>query len=622
MDKNTITGFVLLAAIFIGFTMFQSRQMRKQAELQAQLDSVATVEALAREAAEAELRASLQDSTSAGLATAAPLPVYKDSSLEAASHAAAQIVTLENSKLKIEFTTQGAQPYSVQVKDYKNHDSTDLYIFKPGAAEYSMNIYAGEAIRTRDFIFEVAEQTDSTVVMRLPFAAGGYIEQRYTLHEDSYQVSNLLSFVGMQGVIPRNVNMFDIDFHVTMPRMEKGYKNESTYSKLDYYFDGEKKPNEIGRGRNGSRRVDNKLSWFAFQQQFFSAILRAPNEFVSGELGIQFSSQDDPDRNLMSCSAQMRADMPAGGEGSVPFEFYFGPNHFKTLKAIGHKYEKIIPLGGSIVGWFTRYAIIPLFDLFHNTWGISSFGLIIFLMTIVIKLVVSPLTFKSYASTAKMSALKPELDKINAKYPNTGNQDEMMKKQQATMALYKRAGVSPMGGCLPTLLTFPILWAMFRFFPASIELRQQSFLWCHDLSAYDSIVDFGTRVPLIGDHLSLFALLMAVVMWGYSKMTMSSQPAGNDPNAASMRFMSVWLMPIMMFFICNSLSAALSYYYLLSQLIAIVQTWIIRRSINQEEILAKVRASAGKPLPKSKWQLRLEEAQKMQQQQLRQQKRK
>ena len=163
---------------------------------------------------------------------------------------------------------------------------------------------------------------------------------------------------------------------------------------------------------------------------------------------------------------------------------------------------------------------------------------------------------------------------------------------------------------------------MFRFFPASIELRQQSFLWCHDLSAYDSIVDFGTRVPLIGDHLSLFALLMAVVMWGYSKMTMSSQPAGNDPNAASMRFMSVWLMPIMMFFICNSLSAALSYYYLLSQLIAIVQTWIIRRSINQEEILAKVRASAGKPLPKSKWQLRLEEAQKMQQQQLRQQKRK
>jgi len=622
MDKNSVIGFILIAVIFVGFTLFQSGQARKRAELQAQLDSVARVEALALQAAEAERVATLSDSAAVAVAQpGAPLPIYKDSSLEAASHAAAQIVTLENSKLKVEFTTRGAQPYSVVVKDYKNYDSTDLYLFKPGAAEFSLSVYAGEAIRTKDFNFEVAEQTDSTVVMRLPFAGGGYIEQRYTLHADSYEVSNLLSFVGMQGVIPRNVSMFDIDYNVTMPRMEKGYKNESTYSKLDYYYEGDKKPSEIGRGRNGSRRVDSKLSWFAFQQQFFSAIVRAPKQFSSGELAVSFASQDDPERNLMTCSAQMRAELPTGGEGSIPFEFYFGPNHFKTLKAIGHKYEKIIPLGGSIVGWFTRYVIIPLFDLFHSRMGISSFGLIIFLMTIVIKLVVSPLTFKSYASTAKMGALKPEIDKINAKYPNADNRDEMMKKQQATMELYKRAGVSPMGGCLPTLLTFPILWAMFRFFPASIELRQQPFLWCHDLSAYDSIVDFGTRVPLIGDHLSLFALLMAVVMFVYSKMTMSSQPGANDPNAASMRFMTLWLMPIMMFFICNSLSAALSYYYLLSQLIAIVQTWVIRRTIDKDAILAKVRASMGKPLPKSKWQQRLEEAQKLQEQQMRQQKR-
>ena len=619
MDKNSVIGFILIAVVFIGFSVFQSGQARKQAVLQAQLDSVARAEALAQQAAEAERIASLPDSVVAQ--PGEPLPIYKDSSLEAASRAVAQIVTLENSKVKVDFTTKGAQPYAVMVKDYKNFDSTDLYLFKPGAAEYSLSVYAGEAIRTKDFNFEVAEQTDSTVVMRLPFAGGGYIEQRYTLHADSYEVSNLLSFVGMQGVIPRNVNMFDLDFNVTMPRMEKGYKNESTYSKLNYYFDGDKKPSEIGRGRNGSRRVDNKLSWFAFQQQFFSAILRAPKQFASGELSINFASQDDPERNLMACSAQMRAEMPAGGEGSIPFEFYFGPNHFKTLKAIGHKYEKIIPLGGSIVGWFTRYVIIPLFDLFHTRMGISSFGLIIFLMTIVIKLVVSPLTFKSYASTAKMGALKPEIDKINAKYPHADNRDEMMKKQQATMELYKRAGVSPMGGCLPTLLTFPILWAMFRFFPASIELRQQPFLWCHDLSAYDSIVDFGTRIPLLGDHISLFALLMALTMWLYSKMTMANQPAAaGDPNAASMRFMSVWMMPIMMFFICNSLSAALSYYYLLSQLIAIVQTWVIRRTIDKDAILAKVRASMGKPLPKSKWQQRLEEAQKLQEQQMRQQK--
>ena len=619
MDKNSIIGFILIAAIFIGFSMYQSGQMRKQAELQAQLDSVARAESLALELAEAERLASLPDSLkNAPVAPAEPRSIYKDSSLEAASHAEAQIVALENDKLRVEFTTKGAQPWTVQVKDYKNYDSTDLYLFKPGAAEYSVSLYSGEYIRTKDFSFEVAERTDSTVVMRLPFAGGGYIEQKYTLRAGSYCVDNLLSFVGMQGVIPRNVSSFDLDFDVTMPRMEKGYKNESQYSKLDYYFEGDKKPVEIGRGRNASRRVDSKLSWFAFQQQFFSAILRAPQQFASGELSVSFLPENDPERNLMTCSAKMRVDLPAGGQGSVPFEFYFGPNHYKTLKDLDQKYEKIIPLGGWLVGWFTKYAIIPMFNFFHRF--ISSFGLIILLMTLVIKLVVFPLTYKSYASSAKMSALKPELDKINAKYPHADNQQEMMKKQQATMDLYKRAGVSPMGGCLPTLLTFPILWAMFRFFPASIELRQQPFLWCHDLSAYDSIVDFGTRVPLIGDHISLFALLMAVTMWGYSKMTMANQPAAaNDPNAASMRFMSVWMMPIMMFFICNSLSAALSYYYLLSQLISIVQTWAIRKSINKDEILAKVRASAGKPVQKSKWQQRLEEAQKLQEQQMRQQ---
>ncbi|MBO6238616.1 MAG: membrane protein insertase YidC, partial [Bacteroidales bacterium] len=461
MDKNSIIGFILIAAIFIGFSMYQSGQMRKQAELQAQLDSVARAESLALELAEAERLASLPDSLkNAPVAPAEPRSIYKDSSLEAASHAEAQIVALENDKLRVEFTTKGAQPWTVQVKDYKNYDSTDLYLFKPGAAEYSVSLYSGEYIRTKDFSFEVAERTDSTVVMRLPFAGGGYIEQKYTLRAGSYCVDNLLSFVGMQGVIPRNVSSFDLDFDVTMPRMEKGYKNESQYSKLDYYFEGDRKPVEIGRGRNASRRVDSKLSWFAFQQQFFSAILRAPQQFASGELSVSFLPENDPERNLMTCSAKMRADLPAGGEGTVPFEFYFGPNHYKTLKDLDQKYEKIIPLGGWLVGWFTKYAIIPMFNFFHRF--ISSFGLIILLMTLVIKLVVFPLTYKSYASSAKMSALKPELDKINAKYPHADNQQEMMKKQQATMDLYKRAGVSPMGGCLPTLLTFPILWAMFR----------------------------------------------------------------------------------------------------------------------------------------------------------------
>ena len=249
------------------------------------------------------------------------------------------------------------------------------------------------------------------------------------------------------------------------------------------------------------------------------------------------------------------------------------------------------------------------FFAFQNE--VPPFGIIILLMTILIKLVISPLTIKSYKSSAKMQALKPEIDKINARYPK---QEDAMKKQQETMNLYKRAGVSTMGGCLPTLLTFPILWAMFRFFPASIELRQQSFLWCHDLSAYDSILDYGTRIPILGDHLSLFALLMAVTMWFYSKTTM---PKSTDPQMAPMRFMSVWLMPIMMFFICNSLSAGLSYYYLLSNLFMMLQTFIIKKwVVKPEKIMAQIEASKGKPLPKSKWQQRLEEAQKMQEQQL------
>ena len=611
MDKNSVIGFILIAAIMFGFTWYESSQSRKRIEAQRQLDSIARAEAIARGEIDTTATLDLAEAEAAQAQVVNAVSAYKDSALAVAHDAESQIVALENDKLRIEFNTKGAQPYSVMVKDYYNYDSTALYIFKPGNAEYNISIYTGEYIQTKDFNFQVAEQTDSTLVMRLPFAGGGYIQQSYTLKAGSYSVDNMLSFVGMQGVIPRNVSMFDLDFNVTIPRMEKGYKNESQYSKLDLYFNGDKKPEELGRGRSGSKRVDSRLSWFAYQQQFFSAILRSPKEFASGQLSVNFFSPDDESHNLMACTASMRQEFQGAETVEIPYEFYFGPNHYQTLKAYDQKYEKIIPLGGNLVGWFTRFVIIPLFNWLHRFF--DNFGLIILLMTIIIKIVVMPLTNKSFLSSAKMSALKPEIEKINAKYPK---QEDAMKKQQATMDLYKRAGVSPAGGCLPTLLTFPILWAMFRFFPASIELRQQPFLWCHDLSAYDSILDYGTRIPILGDHLSLFALLMAVTMWLYSKMTMSNQ-AANDPSAASMKFMSVWMMPIMMFFICNNLSAALSYYYLLSQLFSIIQNWVLRKwFVDPEKLLAKARANEGKPAKKSKWQQRLEEAQKMQEQQL------
>lgn len=623
MNKNTIIGFILIGITLFGFTWYQSKEYEKQVAYQAQVDSIARAERAAQYIADSIAgRLPVADTLAGGARPVyeAPVAIYKDSLLEAAHSGQESIYTIANDKIEVAFTTKGAQPYSVKVQNYRTYDSTDLYLFKPGNSEMGIGIYTGENINTKDFVFQLTEKTDSSIVMRLPFRNGGYIQQKYTLRPGTFVVSNELSFIGMDGVIPRNVSYYDFDWDVTIPRMEKGYKNEVQYSKVDYYFGGDKKPEEIGRGRNADKRIENRVEWFAFQQQFFSAIMRPVNQFASGELAINFIEEDNPSHNLMDCAAKMRGDFKVSNNVVINNEFYFGPNHYKTLKSYGQKYEKIIPLGGWMVGWFTKWVIIPLFDFLHKF--ISNFGIIILLMTLFIKIVVLPFAYKSYSSSAKMQALKPEMDKLNAKYPK---QEDALKKQQATMDLYKRAGVNPMGGCLPMLLQLPILWAMFRFFPASIELRQQPFLWADDLSAYDTIplLDFGTRIPLLGDHISLFALLMAVSMFLYSKITTQGQMSSNDPNTASMRFMSVWMMPIMMFFICNSLSSGLTYYYLLSNLITMIETWIIKKFfVRPEDVLAKLKASEGKPQPKSKWQQRLEEAQKMQRQMMKEQEKK
>ncbi len=618
MNKNSIIGFVLIGVILFGFSWYQSRQFKKQAEYQAQLDSVARVEMLAQMAADSVRKANLPAAeNSVADIPAAKNVIYKDAGLEAAASKEASFCTLANDRIEVVFTSRGAQPYSVKLKDYRTYDSTDLYLIRPEMSDFGISVYAGENINTKDFVFDIAEVTDTTVVMRLPFAAGGYLEQKYSLDADSYMVQNELSFVGMGNVIPRNVSMFDIDWNVIIPRLEKGYKNEMQYSKVDYRFPDDNKVNEVSRGRNGEKRLDARVSWFAFQQQFFSAIMRAKNDFSSADLKLNFYDIDDPQSNLMACSAKLRSDLNVNSEKvTVPFEFYFGPNHYRTLKSYDQKYEKIIPLGGWLVGWISRIVIIPCFNFLGSF--ISNYGIVILLMTLLIKLVISPLTIKSYMSSAKMNVIKPEVDKLNEKYPK---QEDAMKKQQAMMDLYKRAGISPMGGCLPMLLQFPILFAMFRFFPASIELRQQKFLWADDLSAYDSILDLPFNIPLYGDHISLFALLMAISMFVYSKMTSSQM--SNDPNMAGMKFMSVWMMPIMMLFICNNLSSGLSYYYLLSNLITMFQTWVIRRFVvDEKKIHAQLAASAGKPVTKSKWQKRLEEAQKMQQQMAKEQSRK
>ena len=599
----------------MGFSWYQSRQYRQQAEAQAQLDSIARAEQMVAMALDSVKRAEglVTDGEMAGVKVM-NMPAYKDSMLTEARLAEASLYKLSNDKVEIEFTTRGAQPYSVKINDYKTYDSTDLYLIKPEMSQMGISIFAGENINTKDFVFQVAEHNDSTIVMQLPFAEGGYIQQRYVLPKDGYMLQNEVSFVNMDGIIPRNVSMFDIDWSVIIPRLEKGYKNEKQYSKLDYYFTGDKKPEEIGRSRDAAKRIDTKVKWFAFQQQFFSAIMTADTEFASADLDVKYFAENDPSRNLMACSAKLRSDFRAGSDNvTVPYTFYFGPNDYSGLKAYDQKYEKIIPLGGWMVGWFSRLVIIPCFDFLGKF--ISNYGLVILLMTLLIKLIISPLTIKSYKSSAKMQVIKPEVDKLNQKYPN---EKDAMKKQQAMMDLYQKAGISPMGGCLPMLLQMPILFAMFRFFPASIELRQQKFLWADDLSAYDSIWDFGVNIPLLGDHLSLFALLMAVTMFIYSKMT--SAQMSDDPNMAGMKFMSVWLMPIMMFFICNNLSSALSYYYLLSNIITMAMTWYIRKFVvTEEKVRADMMLRANQPKKKSKWQQKLEEAQKMQEQMQRQQ---
>ena len=607
MNKNTIIGFVLIGVIMFGFSWYQSKQYKEQMAAQAQLDSIAMVEQLQQMAMD-----SVQKATGENKAVAVKVEnqaVYKDSLLNVARNAQEQILALANDKVSVEFTTKGAQFHRVTINDYMSYDSTALELVKPGMSQYGINLYAGEYINTKDFVFDVVEHNDSTLVMRMPFSNGGYLQQKYTLAAGAFNVKNELSISG--NVVPRNVSSLDIDWTLTVPRLEKGYKNEKQYSKLDYYFEGDKKPEQIGRGRDASERVNARFKWFAFQQQFFSAIMTAPQEFASSDdLSVKFFSEEEykDQGKLMTCHAKLRSEFQPGQDVVIPYDFYFGPNDYDVLKKYDQNYEDIIPLGWWIVSWISRFVIIPCFAFLGKF--MTNYGLIILLMTILIKIVVSPLTIKSYKSSAKMQVLKPEIDQLNKKYPN---EKDAMKKQQAMMDLYRKAGVSPMGGCLPMLLQMPILFAMFRFFPACIDLRQQKFLWADDLSSYDSIWDFGVNVPLLGDHLSLFALLMAVTMFFYSRMTSSQM--SDDPNMAGMKFMSLWLMPIMMFFICNNLSAALSYYYLLSNIITMGQTWYVRKFVvTDDKVRAEMVANANKPKKKSKWQMRLEEAQRMQQQ--------
>ena len=616
MNKNTVIGFVLIGLILFGFSWYNTKEFKEQERARFVADSIAQVEALKNAPKVDSVIMALNDSVAkARVAQAYAAPVYKDSLLEQASKAQEEFFTLENDKIKVTFTSKGAQASQVLVKEYYTHDSLDLYLMRKGASQFTIDFYTDQQISTADFNFTKVAQSDTSLVFRLPFGENAYVEHEYILTPDEYMVDFNLRMVGMEKYISRKSGVA-LDWNLDIPRLERGYDNEKNYSTIAYKFPGDEKVEDLGLRKADSKEdISTKVEWFAFQQQFFSAIMLAKNDFESGKLSYKFYDASDADMRLMDCNAEMTLEYASAPVVEYPFSFYYGPNHYKTLKSYGFGFEKIVPLGGWLIGWINRVIIINFFDYLSRF--ISNFGIIILLMTIAIKLLISPLTLKSYISSAKMRVLKPEIDKINEKYPK---QEDAMKKQQEIMALYKKTGVSMFGGCLPMLLQFPILFAMFRFFPASFELRQQGFLWADDLSTYDAIFELPFYIPLYGDHVSLFAILMAVSMYFYSKMNMDQMPSSNE--MAGMRTMQLYFMPIFLLVLCNNFSSGLSYYYMLSNLFTIVQTWVIRKYfVDEKKLYAQLQAKAAnsKAPKKSKFQQRLDEMYKQQQELQRQQ---
>ena len=571
MNKQSLIGFALIGVILLLFSWYNTKQFEKRRAAQLEADSLARIEAAKyEEAVAADSTAVWQLDTISGTQT----QMYKTQSLNAMAYSGEEsVVYLENDNIKVGFSTHGGQIDEVLIKKYFKYDSTALYLMPRGSSKFDIELDAGQYINTTDFNYVVAAQSSDNVTMRLYVDDNSYIENIYTLLPDSYDVGLEMHFVAMDSIIPRSSLNYKMSWTMDMPRLEKGYTNEKNYSSVGFRYTGADKIKQIMlRKDSGRESLAGSASWVAFKQQFFSAILYAPEGFSGGDIAVKAYPESDPAQRLFAGGAELVVDYGTrGADFSRNFEFNFTPNHYPVLKGYDRKYDKLLPLGGPLSSAICRYVIIQVFNWLSKYF--TSYGLIILLLTILIKLVISPFTIKSYESTAKMKVLQPEIQKINEKYPKEA---DAMKKQQATMDLYKKSGVSMFGGCLPVLLQFPILYAMFRFFPSSFELRQQSFLWAQDLSTYDSILNLGFKIPMYGNHVSLFALLMGVSMFIYGKMTAGATSAQNQ-QMPGMQFMTVWMMPIFMVLLCNNFSAGLNYYYFLSNLITIAQNWVIRK---------------------------------------------
>ncbi len=643
MDKKSIIGIVLTCLIFVGFAIFTSKQQKEyQQKLQEynayiaqqeeqQAETQALVDAATAQAEQAE-----QGVSNAEREQLLKVARY-GATLAESRGGQAQSVTLENDYLKIDFSSLGGQITDVTLKEYtryapKGERNELVSMFDPESASFDMSFYIKNGVNnvkvnTAEYNFEVlpiekGEQWQR-LTMRLPVGEGAYYIYEYTLYNEAQPSRDyLVDFnVRLENMAPlmAKQSTIGIDWSNRSYQNERGFKNENMYTTIAYRLPGNSSIEELGMSEESkSDEVSSSVNWVAFKQQFFSSAFIAPENVTYAKMSFETSKPGSG--YIKDFSAEMAVPYDAQVEG-YNFKFYFGPNKYAVLKNITDAngdqiaLERLIPLGWGIFGWVNRWFVIPVFDFLRQY--IPSFGLIILILALLVRLIIFPLTYKSYLSTAKMRVIQPEIAALNEKYPR---QEDAMKKQQATMELYKKAGINPMGGCLPMLIQMPVLIAMFRFFPASIELRGQSFLWADDLSSYDSVLNLPFNIPFYGDHVSLFCLLMAVALFVFSYINYN-QSSASQPQMAGMKFMMVYMMPLMMIFWFNDYSSGLNYYYFLSSLLSMAQTFLIRTMVDDNKVHAMIQANAKKNTKgtKSRFQQRYEELMRQQQEQMQQQ---
>lgn len=591
MDKNTLIGFGLIGAVLVGFSILSRPSQEDIAQMKRYQDSLSIVQEKA--AKEAEMQAKLSVTTEPSIQAADSTALFFG-----ATQGTETFTTIENDVVKLSFSNKGGRVYSATLKDYNGQNKEPLVLFNEKDASLNFTFYYKKGyIETEDLYFTPVNVTDTTVTMRLRADSASYIDFNYALNRDSYLLQFTIQAVNMKNKLSSNVNYVDIDWKQRARQIEKGFKFEERYSTLTYKLAGDD-TDELSAAKDVKESIPGRLDWVAFKNQFFSSVFIAEQDFEQCEL--QSIPQREGSGYLKNYSAKMNTFFDPSGKESTNMLFYFGPNKYKTLTALDKdridgkdlELNQLVPLGWSFLRWINRWFTIPLFDWLSG-WG-WNMGIVLLVMTIIVKVIVFPFTYKSYLSSAKMRVLKPQIDIINKKYPK---QEDAMKKQQETMALYSKYGVSPMGGCLPMILQMPIFFALFMFVPTAIELRQQSFLWASDLSTYDALITWKANIPFIGNHLSLFCLLFSLANILNTMYSMKQQDTGQS--MPGMKIM-MYAMPVMFIFVLNDYASGLNYYYFISALISIIIMIVLRKTVSDEKILAQLEANMKNPQKKKK----------------------